>query len=176
MNSKEVVLAFWDAMKTNDFAKASEWLSSDFEGFWPQSGELIVGRDNFTAINSYYPANGTWEFVVHSIVCDGETVVTDVSITDSVQKARATTFHTVENGLIRKQKEFWPDPMEAQEWRSKWVRVVQEQARPYKRLRQIRNAWRFQFSLSFMFTAQLIRLGGCVAHIYGLPLFCKSVV
>ncbi|MCX8926080.1 nuclear transport factor 2 family protein, partial [Vibrio parahaemolyticus] len=24
MNSKEVVLAFWDAMKTNDFAKASE--------------------------------------------------------------------------------------------------------------------------------------------------------
>ena len=72
MNSKEVVLAFWDAMKTNDFAKASEWLSPDFEGFWPQSGELIVGRDNFTAINSFYPANGTWEFVVHSIVCDGE--------------------------------------------------------------------------------------------------------
>ncbi|MCC4219424.1 nuclear transport factor 2 family protein, partial [Vibrio parahaemolyticus] len=32
-------------------------------------------------------------------------------------------------GLIRKQKEFWPDPMEAQEWRSKWVRVVQEHAR-----------------------------------------------
>ncbi|MCF9448074.1 hypothetical protein J8A97_24345 [Vibrio parahaemolyticus] len=67
MNSKEVVLAFWDAMKTNDFAKASEWLSPDFEGFWPQSGELIVGRDNFTAINTYYPANGIWEFVVHSI-------------------------------------------------------------------------------------------------------------
>ena len=44
MNSKEVVLAFWDAMKTNDFAKVSEWLSPDFEGFWPQSGELIVGQ------------------------------------------------------------------------------------------------------------------------------------
>ncbi|HGS5465886.1 TPA: nuclear transport factor 2 family protein, partial [Vibrio parahaemolyticus] len=40
MNSKEVVLAFWDAMKTNDFAKASEWLSLNFEGFWPQSNEL----------------------------------------------------------------------------------------------------------------------------------------
>ncbi|EGR0284627.1 nuclear transport factor 2 family protein, partial [Vibrio parahaemolyticus] len=100
MNSKEVVLAFWDAMKTNDFAKASEWLSPDFEGFWPQSGELIIGRDNFTAINSYYPANGIWEFTIHSVVCDGETVVTDVSITDSVQKARAITFHTVESGLI----------------------------------------------------------------------------
>lgn len=86
MNSKEVVLAFWDAMKTNDFAKASEWLSPDFEVFWPQSGELTVGRENFTAINSYYLANGVWEFEIHSLVCDGTTVVTDVSITDSVQK------------------------------------------------------------------------------------------
>ncbi|MCD1196761.1 polyketide cyclase, partial [Vibrio cholerae] len=29
MNSKDVVLSFWNAMKTNDFAKASEWLSLD---------------------------------------------------------------------------------------------------------------------------------------------------
>lgn len=50
MEAKEVVLAFWQAMKSNDFAKASEWLSVDFEGFWPQSRELIVGRENFTAI------------------------------------------------------------------------------------------------------------------------------
>ena len=126
MNSKEVVLAFWEAMKTNDFVKASEWLSPDFEGFWPQSGELIVGRENFIAINSYYPANGVWGFDVHSVVGDGPMVVTDVSITDGVQKARAITFHTVEKGLIRKQKEFWPGPMEAQEWRSKWVKVIQE--------------------------------------------------
>lgn len=33
MNSKEVVVAFWEAMKTNDFAKASEWLSPDLKGF-----------------------------------------------------------------------------------------------------------------------------------------------
>ncbi len=51
MNSKDVVLSFWNAMKTNDFAKACEWLSLDFEGFWPQSGELILGRENFVAIN-----------------------------------------------------------------------------------------------------------------------------
>ncbi|MCD1196874.1 polyketide cyclase, partial [Vibrio cholerae] len=25
MNSKDIVLSFWNAMKTNDFAKASEW-------------------------------------------------------------------------------------------------------------------------------------------------------
>ena len=124
MNSKEVVLAFWDAMKSNDFVKASKCLSPNFEGYWPQSGELILGRDNFVAINSFYPANGRWLFKIHSIVCEGDTVVTDVSITDGIQKARAITFHTVENGLIRKQKEFWPDDMEAQAWRAQWVKVI----------------------------------------------------
>ncbi|WP_198515399.1 hypothetical protein [Marinomonas sp. ef1] len=53
-------------------------------------------------------------------------MVTNVLITDSVQKASAITFHTVEGGFIINQKEFWPDPMEAQAWRSKWVKVVQE--------------------------------------------------
>ncbi len=129
MNSKDVVLSFWNAMKTNDFAKASEWLSLDFEGFWPQSGELILGRANFVAINAHYPANGHWLFNIHSVVCEGDSVVTDVSITDGVQKARAITFHTVENGLIIKQKEFWPDEMLPQEWRAQWVKIVSNQPR-----------------------------------------------
>ncbi|MFV3351870.1 nuclear transport factor 2 family protein, partial [Aeromonas veronii] len=69
MHPKEVILSFWNAMKSNDFVKASEWLSLDFEGFWPQSGELILGRDNFVAINTFYPANGLWLFEIHSVVC-----------------------------------------------------------------------------------------------------------
>ncbi|CAM3613250.1 SnoaL-like domain protein [Vibrio aerogenes CECT 7868] len=126
MTPKDIVLAFWDAMKTNDFAAAAQWLSPDFEGFWPQSGELTIGRDNFTAINAFYPAHGTWIFDINSIVCEGSTVVTDVSVTDGVQKARAITFHTVENGLIRRQKEFWPDDFTAPDWRAKWVKVCHD--------------------------------------------------
>lgn len=126
MESKQVVVAFWDAMKSNDFAQVGQWLSDDFECFWPQSGELIVGRDNFIAINSFYPANGRWLFDIHSIVCDGDTVVTDVSVTDGVEQARAITFHTIDNGLICHQKEFWPDPMQAQSWRAKWVKIIAE--------------------------------------------------
>ena len=123
MDSKKVVLNYWAAMNSNDFAKASECLSENFEGYWPQSGELIIGRDNFVAINVNYPANGPWSFDIQSIVCEGELVVTDVIVTDGVQRARAVTFHTVNNGLICKQKEFWPDEMPTQEWRAKWVRV-----------------------------------------------------
>ncbi|WP_019275656.1 nuclear transport factor 2 family protein [Vibrio coralliilyticus] len=124
MNAKEVVNAFWQAMQSNDFYKASEWLSEDFECVWPQSSEKIVGRDNFAALNTNYPSHGIWTFEIHSTVCEGETVVTDVSITDGTQSARAITFHTVVNGLIAKQLEFWPDNYAAPEWRSQWVEAL----------------------------------------------------
>ncbi len=51
MDSQEIVHEFWDAMKSNDFVKASEWLSADFEGYWPQSSELVIGRANFVDRN-----------------------------------------------------------------------------------------------------------------------------
>ncbi|MCD4700271.1 MAG: nuclear transport factor 2 family protein [Candidatus Aegiribacteria sp.] len=124
MNAKEVVIAFWEAAKSNDFHKASKWLSEDFECYWPQSSELIVGRTNFAEINTNYPANGTWKFHINSIVYEGNHVVTDVDITDGTVSARAITFHTVENELITRQTEFWPDTFEAPAWRKQWVRIV----------------------------------------------------
>lgn len=124
MDAKSVVHAFWEAMQSNDFRRASQWLSADFEGFWPQSAELIVGRANFAAINNNYPAHGRWQFTINHIVCEGEQVVTDVSVTDGVVQARAITFHTVVAGLIVKQVEFWPDDFPAPAWRSQWVAIV----------------------------------------------------
>jgi limonene-1,2-epoxide hydrolase len=124
MNAKEVVCSFWEAMQSNDFYQASLQLSDDFECFWPQSAELIIGRENFAKINAAYPAHGQWDFKINTLVGEGSQVVTDVSITDGVQKARAITFHTIENGRIRKQVEFWPEDYEAPEWRAGWVKKI----------------------------------------------------
>lgn len=124
MNAKEVVSAFWKAAESNDFYKTSEWLSEDFECFWPQSCELIVGRTNFAEINTNYPANGTWTFHINSIICEDNRVVTDVDVSDGTIIARAITFHTVENELITRQTEFWPDDFHAPAWRRQWVRIV----------------------------------------------------
>jgi len=123
MTAREVVLSFWKAMEKNDFEKASLWLSEDFENYSPQSSELITGRKNFSAINTHYPAEGRWKFTVNSIVCEGDQVVTDVSITDGSLKAKAITFHTVENGLISKQTEYWPDDYPAPDWRKPWITI-----------------------------------------------------
>ncbi|MEM8971240.1 MAG: nuclear transport factor 2 family protein [Pseudomonadota bacterium] len=118
--------AFWDTMGTNDFAAASLLLSKDFEYYMPQSQEYMRGRDAFVAVNSNYPASGPWVFKVHSIIESNDRGVSDVSVTDGAIQARVITFHTVENGLITRQLEFWPDPYPAPEWRTEWTEIRSE--------------------------------------------------
>ncbi|MGF1754313.1 nuclear transport factor 2 family protein, partial [Vibrio makurazakiensis] len=80
MTAKDIVLAYWQDMEGNDFFKAAEWLSPDCEIHWPQSQEVILGRENFGRVNSEYPAKGKWSFVINRIVAEGEEVVTDVTV------------------------------------------------------------------------------------------------
>ncbi|WP_044006326.1 nuclear transport factor 2 family protein [Jannaschia sp. CCS1] len=120
--AQRVVRGFWRTMATNDFHAASRCLTEDFRLQWPQSDEMIEGRENFAAVNTAYPANGLWTFDLRRIVGEGDQIVTEVGVSDGVERATALTFHTVRGDLIALQREFWPDPFEAPIWRAKWVR------------------------------------------------------
>jgi len=78
---------------------------------------LIVVGKNFEAINSNYPANGKWLFVINAIICEDNQIDSDVSVADGVIHARDITLHTIKNGLIAKQTEFWSGNYEAPAWR-----------------------------------------------------------
>ncbi|WP_284165196.1 nuclear transport factor 2 family protein [Frigidibacter sp. SD6-1] len=121
MEPRATVLAYWEAMRTNDFAAAARWLAEDVVIDWPQSRERIRGRINFAALNDAYPASGRWRFTLNRIVADGAEVVTDVTVTDGTLIARALTFHRVADGLITQQTEYWPDDYPAPDWRRSWV-------------------------------------------------------
>lgn len=120
--AQRVVRRFWKAMASNDFHAASLCLTEDFRLQWPQSDEVIEGRENFAALNTAYPAQGLWTFDLRRIVGEGAQIVTEVGVSDGVVRATALTFHTVRGDLIAFQREFWPDPFEAPVWRSAWVR------------------------------------------------------
>ncbi|APX10288.1 nuclear transport factor 2 family protein [Tateyamaria omphalii] len=122
--SKRLIAGFWDAMASNDFTHASTWLHPEFEYYMPQTREYLRGRTAFAALNDAYPTEGTWVFAVRSIVADGDAVVSDVEVTDGTVEARAVTFHTVKDGLILRQKEYWPDPYPAPGWRAPWRQIV----------------------------------------------------
>lgn len=121
MTEKDVVLNFWKVMASNDFYAAAECLAPDCEVIWPLTKEVIRGRRNFAELNSAYPAEGEWTFTIERVVSDGEQVVTDVIVSDGVRSDRAITFHTVRDGLICKQVEYWPEEYTAEDWRAKWV-------------------------------------------------------
>ena len=125
MTPREVVERFWQVMGTNDFAAASEMLTTDYVGIWPQSRELIRGRKNFAAINSAYPARGPWRFAINRLVAEGAEVVSDVAVTDGDMVATVISFHTVRGERIARQVEYWPDPYDPPAWRARWVETVE---------------------------------------------------
>ena len=111
-------------MEGNDFYTAAQLMHDEFTLEWPQSGERIRGRENFAKLNTAYPAEDKWRFIINSIVADGEVVVTDVSVTDGIKRDRVITFSTIRDEKIWKQIEFWPEPFEAPEWRAQWVECI----------------------------------------------------
>jgi SnoaL-like domain len=77
---------------------------------WPQSGERIRGGEQFCRMNTEYPAAGRWQFKINRLVANGESVVTQVSVTDGVQIAEPISFFTVVKGRISALVEYWPEP------------------------------------------------------------------
>lgn len=109
----QVVQKFWQQMQTNNFRSVGLLLSDDFVLEFPQSRERLRGRHNFALFNEEYPAHGPWQFVINRLIGNEHEAVSDVSVTDGVQKARAISFFTVRDGKIVKMVEFWPEGFEA---------------------------------------------------------------
>ncbi|MDO5614141.1 MAG: nuclear transport factor 2 family protein [Paracoccus sp. (in: a-proteobacteria)] len=143
-----LVRAFWSAMNGNDWgAVAERFLAPDFTAFWPQSAEVIEGRDAFARINAAFPGQGGWRFQIVSLLADSADstapdavspgngdnirVVTDTRITQADHNitARVITFHDIAGGLIRRQTEFWPDPYPVPEWRRGMLTLDPQRAR-----------------------------------------------
>ena len=122
----DVVKQFWELMATNDFPSVGSMLADDFVLEWPQSGERIRGRDNYAAMNAEYPANGRWTFSVIRLVGNEEEAVSDVTVSDGVQLARAISFFHIRNGQISKLVEYWPEPFAAREERKHLVEIIGE--------------------------------------------------
>lgn len=120
-DTRSVIAEFWRRMNTNDWALAAELFAPDCCVDWPQSGERIRGAENFVALNAAYPAEAPWQFEIRSLVVDGESGVTETSVSSGDIRATAISIFTVRNGQITHIREFWPDPYEAPDWRAQWV-------------------------------------------------------
>ena len=115
MSNRTRMSAFWSAMQANDWDLAASYLAPDCIIDWPCSGERIVGRGDFAAMQVRYPTNtGRWGFDIHRLVADERTAVSEVTVTDGEQSARVVAFSDFDGDRIVHQVEYWPtayDPL-----------------------------------------------------------------
>ena len=123
MTNAELVAAFWQRLSDLDFAGAGDLLHDEYLGEYPQTGERIRGRANFVALNAAYP--GRWVITLERLVCEGDTVATEVTLRNSLDPGRApetaVSFFTIRDGAIVYERDFWPEPYPAPADRAAWV-------------------------------------------------------
>jgi len=123
--TRSLIEHFWQTMDTNDWLAASQLLHEEYVLEYPQSGERMLGREGFIAINARYPAAGPWRFHIERIIADEAEAVSDVIVTAPSVRARVVSFFELRDGKIWRMTEFWPDPFEAAAWRAQWAERIE---------------------------------------------------
>ncbi len=122
VESAKVVEELWQRIQARDWAGAGELIAEDAVVEWPVSGERIVGRANFLAVNSEYPEG--WSVRVLRVVADGDQVVSEVDVPHAdLGEFRAVSFWTVRDGRVVVGREYWTSPGSdpRPQWRARYV-------------------------------------------------------
>jgi hypothetical protein len=112
-------------MRANDWDAAAAHLADGFVVDWPCTGERITSREAYAEIQRRYPAAGRWTFDIHRLVADDERAVTELTVSDGEQAARAIFISEVEGDRITRQVEYWPTRYEPAEWRAGLVERIE---------------------------------------------------
>jgi hypothetical protein len=121
----DVAREFWRLMASNDFDSVQTVLAPAFVLEWPQSKERIRGTDRFARMNREYVAHGPWRFTIVRSFGDATHAVTEVDVTDGVQRAKAISFFTVAGGKVERLVEYWPEPYAAPANRAHLVETIE---------------------------------------------------
>ncbi|MEU9158970.1 nuclear transport factor 2 family protein [Streptomyces sp. NPDC056257] len=123
MEPLKVVAQLWERIEARDWDGVGGLIAEDAVIEWPVSGERIVGRANFIAVNSDdgYADERSVELI--RILADGDLVVTEVEIPQDHVVYRAVSLWTVRDGEIVEAREYWTSPGQdpAPRWRAGYV-------------------------------------------------------
>ncbi len=113
-------------MAANDWEAAASFFAEGFVVDWPCSGERISRREDFIAVQREYPAAAAWRFDIDRLVVERDVAVTELTVSDGTQAARAIGFSEIHDGRIKRQVEYWPVAYDAPAWRKHLVQQIEK--------------------------------------------------
>ncbi len=118
--NRQTVEQVYNLLAKQDWNGLQQYYHQDFVQEWPQSGERIRGFINSMAINQSYPDYPKIES--RRIIASGDLVTAEGTLT----YPEAGTYQSVaifefRDGKIVRETDYFAQPFEAPEWRSKWV-------------------------------------------------------
>ncbi len=123
MEPLNVVAQLWERIEARDWDGVAKLIAEDAVIEWPVSGERIVGRANFVAVNSDDGYADERSVELLRILADGDLVVTEVEIPQDHVVYRAVSLWTVRDGEVVGAREYWTSPGQdpAPRWRAGYV-------------------------------------------------------
>jgi hypothetical protein len=126
--NRRTIERYRDAVERGEMQELTELVdelaADDFVDEWPQSGERIRGRENMRRLNeSYEGATGTSpKMKLREIRSEGNLAVIEGTIDyGDGTPVSYVGIAELENGKLRRLREYFANPFEAPEWRRKFV-------------------------------------------------------
>ncbi len=118
--NRQTVEQVYGLLEKQDWNGLQQYYHQDFVQEWPQSGERIRGFANSMAINQQNPDYP--DMKTRRISASGDVVVAEITL----NYPKGGTYHGVSifefrDGKIAKETDYFAQPFEAPEWRSKWI-------------------------------------------------------
>jgi SnoaL-like protein len=119
-DNRKTVEQMMTYLQKQDWEGMKPLFHKDFVQEWPQSGERIRGADNAMAVNESYP--GIPDITTRRIIGTGDVIVGEATLSYPEQGTyQGVSIFEFKDGKISKETDYFAQPFEAPEWRSKWT-------------------------------------------------------
>jgi ketosteroid isomerase-like protein len=113
----------WAASAAGDQATEHEIYHDDAVCTYPQSGEVIRGRQNLQALRSHHPGKPSG-FVIRRVVGEGDLWITEYVIRYERQSVQTVSIMEFRDGKVSRETQYFAEPFDAPAWRAQWVERV----------------------------------------------------
>jgi ketosteroid isomerase-like protein len=119
-NIRAAIDRHWAASAAGDQVGEHEIYHEDVVCEYPQSGEIICGRQNLQALRSHHPDKPS-EFTVRRIVGEGKLWVSEYVINYGGKRVFTVSVMEFRDGKVSHETQYFADSFDAPSWRAQWV-------------------------------------------------------